>query len=319
MSIKNAGKSQFEINQRHDVLIVRNSQCMKDRQRILPDDSPGYALPVIIRNCGTSCWSEDAAIIRNDSRIFAVEIVTDGNLTFVQNGKEYLINPGMVFFIQRGANQIYSTGPAGFVNKLYIGFAGSIIDVVMADLGLNNIDICRLSNTKEIGRYVRRAYTLLAQTETDSFHELSRLAFKTLLLLSRSIEKPACPQQILAAVNYMHSNLSSKISMEDLYHASGLGKSNFFRLWKEHIKNSPVHYLNKIRMTHAAALLTKSGIPIKEIAYKVGCPHLQYFSRLFKMEIGISPRAYRKKNSVVLETDKHFDFQKGCFLPEFPL
>ncbi|WP_420493142.1 helix-turn-helix domain-containing protein [Sedimenticola hydrogenitrophicus] len=35
-----------------------------------------------------------------------------------------------------------------------------------------------------------------------------------------------------------------------------------------------------------------------EVAYRLGFDYPQYFSRLFKKKIGLSPKAYRDENSV---------------------
>jgi AraC-like DNA-binding protein len=53
-------------------------------------------------------------------------------------------------------------------------------------------------------------------------------------------------------------------------------------------------YLNKLRLTEAARLLTeKSETTIAEIAYSVGYANVSYFNKLFKEEYGCTPKAFR--------------------------
>jgi AraC-like DNA-binding protein len=53
-------------------------------------------------------------------------------------------------------------------------------------------------------------------------------------------------------------------------------------------------YVNKLRLTEAARLLTdKDGDPIAEIAYSVGYANVSYFNKLFKEEYGCTPKAFR--------------------------
>jgi AraC-like DNA-binding protein len=53
-------------------------------------------------------------------------------------------------------------------------------------------------------------------------------------------------------------------------------------------------YVNKLRLTEAARLLThKDGAPIAEIAYSVGYANVSYFNKLFKEEYGCTPKVFR--------------------------
>jgi AraC-like DNA-binding protein len=53
-------------------------------------------------------------------------------------------------------------------------------------------------------------------------------------------------------------------------------------------------YVNKLRLTEAARLLTeKSAATVAEIAYSVGYANVSYFNRLFKEEYGCTPKAFR--------------------------
>lgn len=51
--------------------------------------------------------------------------------------------------------------------------------------------------------------------------------------------------------------------------------------------------LARIRMKEAKRLLIETNKPIKEISLLVGFHNSNYFSRMFKELIGISPREYR--------------------------
>ncbi len=62
-------------------------------------------------------------------------------------------------------------------------------------------------------------------------------------------------------------------------------------------------YLAKIRCDVAAQLLTNSEANIQEIAAYVGYPDNNYFSKVFKANLGVSPQTYRsvRKTSSILE------------------
>jgi len=51
-------------------------------------------------------------------------------------------------------------------------------------------------------------------------------------------------------------------------------------------------YLNRYRLRRARALLEASDKSITEVALAVGFSSSSYFARVFREEMGVSPRAY---------------------------
>lgn len=54
------------------------------------------------------------------------------------------------------------------------------------------------------------------------------------------------------------------------------------------------YYVNRQKIQYAAKMLINPSISISSVAQKVGIIDTNYFSRLFKQYMGISPMAYRK-------------------------
>ncbi len=56
-------------------------------------------------------------------------------------------------------------------------------------------------------------------------------------------------------------------------------------------------YVNKNRIAYARKLLKSTTLSIQDVAASSGIPDIHYFTRLFRRETGISPRAYRAADS----------------------
>lgn len=56
------------------------------------------------------------------------------------------------------------------------------------------------------------------------------------------------------------------------------------------------HFIRRRRMELACRLLTHTALPISEIYIRCGMESANYFSRVFKQEIGMIPSEYRKKH-----------------------
>jgi AraC family L-rhamnose operon transcriptional activator RhaR/AraC family L-rhamnose operon regulatory protein RhaS len=59
---------------------------------------------------------------------------------------------------------------------------------------------------------------------------------------------------------------------------------------------SPITYLNRYRIKQAKRLLQAGDKNITEVAGAVGFSNNSYFARVFRSEVGMSPRAYRQDN-----------------------
>ncbi len=95
------------------------------------------------------------------------------------------------------------------------------------------------------------------------------------------------------AADYMEINLSKPMTTEEIARAAGEKKrifaSRFFRETGMTVKE----YLAKRRCHIAAQLLVRSDAGIQEIATYVGYLDNNYFSKVFRTNVGMSPQAYR--------------------------
>ncbi|HEY3378833.1 MAG TPA: AraC family transcriptional regulator, partial [Armatimonadota bacterium] len=96
---------------------------------------------------------------------------------------------------------------------------------------------------------------------------------------------------VLSAI---HTRYSESLSVQDLAAIAYLSPSHLARLFHEAVGMAPIAYLIRFRMQHAAELLRQSTRSVADIAQAVGYTDSNYFTRQFKLTMGISPLAYRK-------------------------
>lgn len=93
-----------------------------------------------------------------------------------------------------------------------------------------------------------------------------------------------------AAIIYMYKNFTSDISIDDIANAAGFSKYYFCRCFKEITGQTPLNYLNYIRLKSAKALLKSGSSNITETALKCGFNNASYFCKLYKKYFGKSPK-----------------------------
>ena len=57
----------------------------------------------------------------------------------------------------------------------------------------------------------------------------------------------------------------------------------------------PMHYLNEYRVEKACALLENTTYSVTDAALAVGFDDASYFARVFKKQMGVSPRSYKNR------------------------
>jgi len=98
-----------------------------------------------------------------------------------------------------------------------------------------------------------------------------------------------------AVLRYMATEYSkSDMSVEVAVNALGISRNKVNEILKEQLGMTFNVYLNKLRLTEAARLLSENKeANITEIAYSVGYNNVSYFNKLFKNEYGCTPKMFK--------------------------
>jgi transcriptional regulator GlxA family with amidase domain len=102
-------------------------------------------------------------------------------------------------------------------------------------------------------------------------------------------------ESIKQAQEFIETNLTDKISVEELASRFAIGKRHFERRFKTATKNTPVEYMQRVRMEAARKQLETSSKNINEVMYDVGYTDSKAFRNVFKKITGLSPVDYRKR------------------------
>lgn len=90
--------------------------------------------------------------------------------------------------------------------------------------------------------------------------------------------------------------LPKDIEIEDYAKSRHMSCCWFIRCFKQQMGVPPLKYLTQIRINRARELLTGTDYTISEISEIAGYNNPLYFSKLFKKQTGVSPKAYRERN-----------------------
>ena len=131
-------------------------------------------------------------------------------------------------------------------------------------------------------------------------HQLMTMALFMQLIgyLSRCYGRTTEPtsKQLLRvgqAISYIEQHYQENLNLARMSHSANMSTRNFQRVFQKAMGTSPVHYLIRIRISHAAQFLRyRQDMNITEVAYRVGFHDSNYFSRQFRKVTGITPREF---------------------------
>jgi YesN/AraC family two-component response regulator len=112
-------------------------------------------------------------------------------------------------------------------------------------------------------------------------------------LLPESVEYSSGNRQFSLLLQYVNAHIYDKLVLEDLSRGFYINSNYCGQLFKAATGKTFSQYLRDARLTRACELLTRTKMPITEIASRVGYDNLHYFIRIFNGQMGVSPRQYR--------------------------
>ncbi|AXY73182.1 helix-turn-helix domain-containing protein [Paraflavitalea soli] len=99
------------------------------------------------------------------------------------------------------------------------------------------------------------------------------------------------------AQTFIEKNLSERISFEELASKLAISRRNFDRRFIKATGNTPVEYLQRVKIEVAKCSLEKGRKSIFEVMHEVGYSDDKAFREVFKKIAGLSPLDYRTKFS----------------------
>ncbi len=136
----------------------------------------------------------------------------------------------------------------------------------------------------------------LAKLEGEAIIEIG---FKTFIQMTSDVK----PQSnidysnhiVQATKEYLENHYADDISLEDIAEQVNISPQYFSKLIKKTTGFNFIDWLSMLRVKKAKELLTSTDLTVKEVCFMVGYKDPNYFSRIFKKRIGITPSEYVSK------------------------
>lgn len=216
-------------------------------------------------------------------------------------GREHIIKPGDVFFINCMNHHYYGTlGNAPWEFK-FLHFHGNnseeVYDIIYNFYGA----VIHAGPGNVVERMLDEAVRL---SEESSLYFESQMMAHIAGLFSEIIRLSATrfgeirnnkPNRVTdKAMEYIKKNYFTRIDLEDIARAAHASKYHFSRIFKKITGSSPYAFLMNYRINISKDKLKQTNKSIAEISIEVGFDSPSNYIKTFRTIEGATPKAYRK-------------------------
>ncbi|SFM26586.1 two-component system, response regulator YesN [Gracilibacillus orientalis] len=124
---------------------------------------------------------------------------------------------------------------------------------------------------------------------TEDWKEFMQLVCREIKYYFQSQDK------IVKAKQFIANNYHKQINLMDVSAYTELSTNYVSNLFHEATGSTFIDYLTEIRIKKAKQLLQTNNATLKEISYDIGYKDPNYFSRVFKKHVGLSPKQYQSQ------------------------
>ncbi len=132
-------------------------------------------------------------------------------------------------------------------------------------------------------------------TSPEACYSLLREMIRKYALLIKNHSMNQYSILVQQAIKYITMDLSADLSLHTMAERLNVNASYLSTHFKKVTGTSYTEYVNHKRIEHSLLLLNTTSLQIQTIAQYCGISDLNYFTKLFKKHVHMSPTAYRKK------------------------
>lgn len=140
---------------------------------------------------------------------------------------------------------------------------------------------------KYCGRHVAIFCSKLFEIEIDRYDQLQFAIFNG--------QKEHTDELIRDVQGYIEKHYTEKLTVEDLADKFAISRRNFERRFKKACGNSPIEYIQRVKIEAAKKSLESTRENINEVMYAVGYSDSKSFRATFKKNTGLSPAEYKQR------------------------
>lgn len=270
--------------------------------------------PLVVGSCGTYHLStkQQLPTYRPKGRIdYQLLYIAAGKAHFYFREKdterEEIVSAGNMILYRPKEMQRYVYYGADQAEVYWVHFTGNNVKNILREYGIPMNNHIFYTGTSPEYQWLFRQMIQELQMCRPNYEDLLALLLKHIfLLINRQIKEgnratSYMLEETERATRYFNAHYNTAINIDEYAQSRHISACWFIRQFKHYTGITPMQYILSIRISNAQNLLETTSYTISEIANIIGYDNPLYFSRLFKNQLGLSPKEYRKKHMELMK------------------
>lgn len=253
---------------------------------------------------------------------FEAGVVLQGQLQLDTSGANYLLSPGMGFFVNSGILHGARNNQADadcrihsvvFHPRLVGGSLDSIFWHHYLSPLLDSAAGKSLALTPEVPwqaqgiQAIQQAWQRCVEEGLGYEFQVREALSQLILLLVQHLEDPQQQppsekslrdnQRMKAMLQYIQLHFAEPITVQQLAASALISPSECLRCFHSTIGTTPIQYVKELRIQKAAQLLRSTRLSVSQVAEQCGFQEKSYFARTFRACKGCLPSQYRQRET----------------------
>lgn len=297
---------------KHQDTIKRNNhyRCLE-----YDHDQPGDLNLVACGMEKCDSGADSGAFVRD---CYHLHVIRSGTGVLYAGGKAFHPQAGQFFLLKHNERYQYIADDKDPWSYCWVTYCGAHAKQMSEEIGFTDGVYC-LDSDVAAGQFYELVSRMQQHPEMNHISDLRRrgILLEFLALALEAIQA-SCPGRgqlyeysediyISRAIDFIHYNYAT-IHVSDVVNFIGFNRSYFTTVFHKKVGASPQEYIRQYRLNKSCILLSETGLPIQEVAARVGYENQMSFARMFKKTYGVTPTEFRLKNGAASA-----DFgTKGC-------
>jgi AraC-like DNA-binding protein/quercetin dioxygenase-like cupin family protein len=235
----------------------------------------------------------------------AVKLVLDGEEIHEIDGRSYVLRPGRMLLVDRGAPYRVTIRRGGSAAGLCIYLPGEYASAPAPQEGFLARALLQTAETNPLGQLLSHSAKLFHEERKPL--DLDALLLRVRTALPSILAQAAGSMERLGAVKastrrellnrlesaraYLHENKDRAVPLTELASVAAMSSFQLTRYFSLAFGDPPSRYHRRVRLQEAAERLRRREASITEIAFAAGYGELSAFTHAFAREFGCPPSA----------------------------
>ncbi|GAA3402901.1 AraC family transcriptional regulator [Paenibacillus hodogayensis] len=231
--------------------------------------------------------------------LFVFQYTLSGHGAIRLGEHTFEVKQGQAFFVKLPSDhRYYLPQDSGYWKFLFIVLGGTAAEECWSQVTRRHGELLTLPAESLPIRTFLNLYAQAGSNPIADLYRCSELAYRFLMACSRHFlvlgaEEETWPESIRKTVALMRENYAELGVLDELAAYSGLSKYHFLRLFHRTTGLTTGQYVTQIRMQRAIQLLLDTKQTVEQIAQSIGYANGNYFCKVFRKTIGLSPQQFR--------------------------